>query len=151
MSVAPRRSDPADAGPGPASRTTLRAWLECRAAVERLHELTVGAGQDATPQDAAAAAEFDALLERVVQARADLRAAVQGARPGPARTSTGPLTGRQLEILRLVSDGVSTTQIATRLYLSRATVRNHVAATLRALGAHTRLEAVAIARRHGFL
>jgi DNA-binding NarL/FixJ family response regulator len=57
------------------------------------------------------------------------------------------LTPRQAEVLRLLERGRSTAQIAGELGLSRQTVRNHVSRLLRALGASSRLEAVAIARR----
>jgi DNA-binding NarL/FixJ family response regulator len=56
------------------------------------------------------------------------------------------LTPRQAEVLRLLERGRSTTQIAEELHLSRETVRNHVKHLLRALGASSRLEAVAVAR-----
>jgi DNA-binding NarL/FixJ family response regulator len=62
-----------------------------------------------------------------------------------------PLTTRQLEILRMLAAGQSTEAIARELWLSVATVRNHVARTLRALDAHTRLEAIAKARALGLL
>jgi DNA-binding NarL/FixJ family response regulator len=58
---------------------------------------------------------------------------------------------RQLESLQLIADGVGTQAIAARLWLSTATVRNHVSAILPALGAHSRVEAVAVARRLGLL
>jgi len=57
------------------------------------------------------------------------------------------LTPRQTEVLRLLERGRSTDQIARELHLSTETVRNHVRHVLRALGVHTRLEAVAVARR----
>jgi DNA-binding NarL/FixJ family response regulator len=69
----------------------------------------------------------------------------------PSAYVNGPLTARQLEILALVGEGVSTEEIARQLWLSVATVRNHVARTLRALDAHSRVEAVAKARRLGLL
>jgi PAS domain S-box-containing protein len=56
------------------------------------------------------------------------------------------LTPRQAEILRLLERGRTTTQIAEELHLSRATVRNHIRHLLHAVGAHSRLEAVALAR-----
>jgi PAS domain S-box-containing protein len=61
------------------------------------------------------------------------------------------LTARQSEVLHLLSEGASTDQIAAALHLSRETVRNHIRNTLRALGAHSRLEAVAVAHRRGLL
>ncbi len=60
-------------------------------------------------------------------------------------------TGERRHLIVMFCDLVGSTEIAARLYLSRATVRNHVAATLRALGAHTRLEAAAVARRQRLL
>jgi PAS domain S-box-containing protein len=57
------------------------------------------------------------------------------------------LTPRQAEVLELLERGRSTKEIASELHLSTETVRNHVRNILRAVGAHSRLEAVAIA--HG--
>jgi PAS domain S-box-containing protein len=57
------------------------------------------------------------------------------------------LTPRQVEVLRLLQRGLSTEQIARELHLSIDTVRNHIRHLLRALGVHTRLEAVATTRR----
>ena len=62
-----------------------------------------------------------------------------------------PLTQRQLEILHLLAQGRTTGEITTELDLSRTTVRNHIANLLAALGAHSRLQAVLIARRTGIL
>jgi DNA-binding NarL/FixJ family response regulator len=57
------------------------------------------------------------------------------------------LTPRQAEVLELLERGRSTSQIAEELQLSTETVRNHIRHLLRAVGAHSRLEAVAIAHR----
>ena len=57
------------------------------------------------------------------------------------------LTPRQAEVLRLLEHGRSTEQIANELHLSLETVRNHIRGILRALGVHSRLEAVAVARQ----
>jgi PAS domain S-box-containing protein len=56
------------------------------------------------------------------------------------------LTPRQAEVLRLLEHGRSTDQIAEELHLSRETVRDHIRHLLQALGVHSRLEAVALAR-----
>jgi PAS domain S-box-containing protein len=56
------------------------------------------------------------------------------------------LTPRQTEILRLLERGRSTSQIAQELNISKNTVRNHIADLLGALGAKSRLEAVALSR-----
>jgi PAS domain S-box-containing protein len=55
------------------------------------------------------------------------------------------LTPRQAQVLELLERGRSTAQIAEELHLSTETVRNHIRRVLRATGAHSRLEAVAIA------
>jgi PAS domain S-box-containing protein len=61
------------------------------------------------------------------------------------------LTPRQSEVLGMLGHGRSTQQIAQELHLSPETVRNHVRHVLRALGVHSRLEAVAWARRQQLL
>ena len=55
------------------------------------------------------------------------------------------LTPRQAEVLELLERGRSTAQMAEDLHLSSETVRNHIRHILKAVGAHSRLEAVAIA------
>jgi PAS domain S-box-containing protein len=57
------------------------------------------------------------------------------------------LTPRQAEVLELLERGRSTRQIADELQLSTETVRNHIRHLFRAIGAHSRLEAVAIANQ----
>ena len=71
--------------------------------------------------------------------------------PRPAASGTGTLTRRQREVLRLIADGESTSQIAEALHISDETVRNHVRHILRRLGVHSRVEAVAVAYRDGLL
>lgn len=61
------------------------------------------------------------------------------------------LTRREREILLLLAEGASTTEIARTLYLSTNTVRNHVRRLLSHLGASSRLEAVVIAAKMGLL
>ena len=56
------------------------------------------------------------------------------------------LTPRQVEVLRLLEQGRSTKQIAAELHVSIATVRNHIRRLFLALGVHSRIEAVAVAR-----
>lgn len=71
-------------------------------------------------------------------------------RPRPV-TIGSDLTRRELEVLRLLADGKSTGAIVQELVVSIHTVRNHVRNILMKLNAQSRLEAVAIATRHGFL
>jgi PAS domain S-box-containing protein len=64
-------------------------------------------------------------------------------RPGEAPPEKHPmLTPRQHEVLLLLADGHSTTQLADTLSISQETVRNHVKRVLRTMGARSRLEAV---------
>jgi PAS domain S-box-containing protein len=69
----------------------------------------------------------------------------------PPPTAHPSLTPRQTEVLRLLEHGRSTSQIAAELHLSVETVRNHIRHILRALGVHSRLEAVALTRRDHLL
>jgi DNA-binding NarL/FixJ family response regulator len=68
-----------------------------------------------------------------------------------SRKIVEPLTSRELEVLRLLASGTSTTAAAESLGISTATLRAHVQAVLRKLGAHSRLEAVAEAARLGLV
>ena len=61
------------------------------------------------------------------------------------------ITGRELEVLDLLARGVATDSISSSLFLSTHTVRNHIRNILTKLGAHSKLEAVAIATREGIV
>jgi DNA-binding NarL/FixJ family response regulator len=61
------------------------------------------------------------------------------------------LTPRQRDILRLLTAGLPTADIAAQLFISHATARNHIQAVLTKLGAHSKLEAVTIALRENLL
>jgi DNA-binding NarL/FixJ family response regulator len=65
------------------------------------------------------------------------------------RANPGGLTERQLGVLALLSEGLSNADIAARLVISRKTADHHVSAILGKLGARSRGEAVATARRLG--
>jgi PAS domain S-box-containing protein len=71
-----------------------------------------------------------------------------GIHPVPAEAHTH-LTPRQREVLELLAGGASTNQIAEAMSVTRETVRNYVRQVLRALNAHSRLEAVIKARQEG--
>jgi LuxR family maltose regulon positive regulatory protein len=61
------------------------------------------------------------------------------------------LTERQLDILRLMAAGYSNQAIANELVLTLATVKSHAVHILNRLGASSRMEAVAKARKLGLL
>lgn len=69
----------------------------------------------------------------------------------PNRRNAPSLTPRQLEVLKLLSEGRSAREIGGELYLSQATVRNHIRSLLQVLDAHSQLEALARAREMGVL
>ncbi|GAA0984399.1 response regulator transcription factor [Acrocarpospora macrocephala] len=61
------------------------------------------------------------------------------------------LTGREVEVLRLVATGSTNREIARRLYLSEGTVKNHISRILGRLGLRDRTQAAVYARDHGLL
>jgi DNA-binding CsgD family transcriptional regulator len=61
------------------------------------------------------------------------------------------LSRRERETLALLAAGYSTTQMAEQMSIATETVRNHVKGVLRSLGARSRVEAVAKARRMGLI
>jgi len=65
-----------------------------------------------------------------------------------AAAPAAALSRRELDVLRLMTEGLNTAGIAERLRLSRATVRNHAQSIFAKLGVHSRLEAVAFSTRH---
>jgi putative two-component system response regulator len=71
------------------------------------------------------------------------------------RTPGGPpgadLTARELEVLALLAEGLSTEAISERLVISVHTVRNHIQRIIMKLGAHSKLEAVSTALRQGII
>lgn len=65
--------------------------------------------------------------------------------------ATPSLTHREAEVLTLWASGLSMAEVASELYLSRCTVKNHCANVTRKLGVSTTLEAVVIAVRDGLI
>ena len=95
---------------------------------------------------------IDVEISAVGLADGDRVVGVFGLLTGHEEESSAPpahLTPRQAEVLRLLEQGRSTKQIAQELHLSNDTVKYHVRHLLRALGVHSRLEAVAVARQRG--
>jgi PAS domain S-box-containing protein len=83
---------------------------------------------------------------------APMRPATGVAAPAPSPFGHGPhLTPRQLDVLHLMAEGVPARKIAKTLWLTEATVRNHIRAVLVELDAHSQLEAVFHARTLGLL
>lgn len=70
-------------------------------------------------------------------------------KPPPARENI--LSTRERDVLKLLAKGATTTAVAERLQISRATVNNHVRHILRKLNSHTRLEAIRRAEHAGLI
>ena len=68
-----------------------------------------------------------------------------------SRANPSGLTARELEVLRLLTDGLSYAEVAEQLFLSEKTVGHHVSAVLRKLGEPTRSRAVVAALRRGII
>jgi len=92
-----------------------------------------------------AVASGDSLLYPAAVREMALRAAV------PERYAGEPLTVREQQVLALVAEGLGNAAIAERLTLGVETIRTHVAAILRKLGARDRTHAVVIAYTHGLV
>jgi ATP/maltotriose-dependent transcriptional regulator MalT len=79
-----------------------------------------------------------------------VRGVPRGLRPTTRQNEAG-LTARELDVLRLLAEGLRNAAIAERLFLSQRTVDYHVSAILRKLQARTRGEAVVAAQRLSLL
>jgi two-component system, NarL family, response regulator DesR len=76
----------------------------------------------------------------------DVNLAVAALAAGP-----NPFTPRELQVLRLAADGASGPEIATRLSLSKGTVRNYLSKVMNKTCARTRIDAIRIVREAGWL
>ncbi|GHO94704.1 DNA-binding response regulator [Reticulibacter mediterranei] len=72
--------------------------------------------------------------------------------PDPAVMSNVPdLTGREIEVLRLIAQGATNREIALSLVISEGTVKNHISNILSRLGLRDRTQAAIYARENGLL
>jgi DNA-binding CsgD family transcriptional regulator len=69
----------------------------------------------------------------------------------PAPSAGPPLSAREIDVLALIAVGHSNPEIAEKLEVGRETVKSYLRSALRKLGAHTRTEAVSLARATGQL
>ena len=67
----------------------------------------------------------------------------------PPLEITSKLTQRELDVLRLVAKGLSNTDIAEKLHLSKGTIRNHVSAIFTKLQVSDRTQVAILAIQHG--
>ncbi|MFG1709462.1 ATP-binding protein [Nonomuraea sp. M3C6] len=133
-------------------RASADAWQELGCPYQRALALACGDRDEAL-------LEALALLDGLGARQASLRLRRDLRRRGHQRIPRGPirataanpagLTARQVEVLGLLAEGLTDAGIAARLSLSTKTVGHHVSALLAKLGAASRHEAVAAARRLG--
>ena len=144
--------------------TLLTAVLEARARAGLYPSIAAAAGQSALLQQAQARISEEAFLAAVTRGQGltidqtisqalDLAgaAAVPEALTPPASTGAFDLTQRELEVLRLLADGLSDRDIADRLSLSPRTVGAHVTHLMAKLGVESRTAAAVLAVRTGLV
>jgi DNA-binding NarL/FixJ family response regulator len=151
-------------------------YMRGRARLVRAHVLSAAgdrdrarrAAEDAADLFAACSAPYEAAQARLLlsealaalghaeRAEAEARAAREtvallGGRGDGGPRATEELSPREIDILRLVGQGLSDAEIAERLFLSPHTVHRHVANVRTKLRVRSRAAAVARATRHGLL
>ena len=107
------------------------------------------------PPDASAA-EILAAIQAAAAGMAlvepgELEAMIAKGNPAATGEPSTPLTGRELEVLRMLADGAANKTIAWKLGISEHTVKFHVAQILAKLNAGTRTEAVTLGIRQGLI
>ncbi len=102
-----------------------------------------------------AAAHGETWLSPAVAGQVVRRAVAKRAEPGRPAESTdpplSPLTPRELEVLRLLAQGLDNEAIAQRLVLTKRTVQNHISIIYDKLGVVSRTEALLYAVQHGWV
>jgi DNA-binding NarL/FixJ family response regulator len=78
-------------------------------------------------------------------------ALAEGTRPAGPEPRGCPLTGREIEVLRLAATGISISELAKRICLAEGTVRNLVSSSMKKLNARNRFDAARIALQQGLL
>ncbi len=96
-------------------------------------------------------AAVEAAAQGIVALEPELASALLAVRERTPATPSADLTPRELEVLRLLAEGLSNKAIAHRLDISEHTVKFHVNSILGKLGAQSRTEAVMRATRLGLV
>jgi LuxR family transcriptional regulator, maltose regulon positive regulatory protein len=121
---------------------------QAAARLELASVLMTAGERDAAGREAQNALEtFERLEAKHEVARA--KSMLAGLSPGSTRRPAGSLTSRELEVLQLLADGSTNSQIAARLFVSEFTIKRHVANILKKLDLPSRAAAAAHAVRDG--
>lgn len=124
-----------------------------------LDAVAAGAGgflaKDSAPEEIVAAVRQVAAGEGALSPRAarvmiqQMQGSVESASRRQAQELLGALTGRELDVASGVTEGLSNGELATRLFVSEATVKTHLASALAKVGLQNRVQlAVLVARAH---
>ena len=129
---------------GPAYRAYVRRGLEpaWQALGEKEGKAAWEKGRSMTLEQAVAYAQ-----EQPPKEERDARLPAEASVANPA----GALSDRELEVLRLVTEGMTDAQVAERLFVSTRTVNAHMRSILRKLGARSRATAARLAEERGLL
>ena len=118
----------------------------------RLAEALVSAGDREAARSHAEAAAASAQSMQAGPLQRAVAATVSQARlAGPRSTADAVLTGRELEVLRLVAEGLTNREIGRRLFISQKTASVHLSNLMAKLNVANRTEAVTVAQRRGLL
>lgn len=139
----------------------LTTYADDRSVIDALRAgalgyLTKDAGADEIRQAPQRVTSGQASLDPAVQmhlveAIATTTATTDAMSARPASQLPDGLTPREAEVLALIGAGLSNAEIATRLFVSEATVKSHVNHLLPKIGARDRAQAVGYAYRHGLV
>lgn len=145
------RIDPVRVAAGLSACNQIRSIALVGSAPARLHDEIVGVGGAGTFAMQRSSLELVHAVLEVARGRTLTYDAPMLSGAAERRASARGLTTREHEVLRLIVEGCTNRAIGERLYLSVHTARHHVQAVLEKLGAHSRVEAAAIAVREGLI
>jgi two-component system, NarL family, response regulator YdfI len=135
--------------PVPATPPLVLIWPTVDAAQLRM---AWRAGVRAVLPADCSSAELIAAIEAAAVGLIAFRAQDMDGLPVEVRaTEPIPLSSREIEVLRLVADGLANKEISFRLGISEHTVKFHINSILTRMNAATRAEAVAIGMRQGLI
>jgi DNA-binding NarL/FixJ family response regulator len=107
---------------------------------------------DTIPQAVRAVAAGEAIVDRdLLQAAMQLSASPAARLAEPRRPGSGDLTEQEVRILKLMAEGMSNSEVAEALSVSRNTVKTHVHNIFAKLGVTDRTQAVILAMRKGMV
>ena len=136
------------------SRTLVVALTAVKDALIARHALKLGFAAY-LPKDISLDIFAQGMRDVLRGRRIDLSSAGPSTSRRPSRTEPwregSDLTGRELEVLSLLVEGCTGPTIATRLGISRNTVRTHIQSILTKVQVHSRLQAVAFAVEEGLV